>query len=124
MRNLILIVDDNAACAEPLQIALESLDCFEIRVAQTAAAAIAALDDSAERLALVITDLRMPSVSGFDLMEMMKANARLRQTPVIVISGDSTAGLPERVLQSGAVAFFTKPYSPLEVKRRLEELLI
>ena len=118
-----MIVDDNAACAEPLLIALESMDCFEVRVAHTAGAALSALHELADRIALVITDLRMPAVSGFDLMEIMKTNTCLRNTPVIVISGDSTAGLPERVLGSGAAAFFAKPYSPLEVKRRMEQLL-
>ena len=123
MRRTILIVDDNAACAEPLQIALESLTGVDVHVVGDASEALSVMAARAEGVVAVVTDLRMPTLSGFELLSIMKHDAALRLVPVVVVSGDSDPDVPGRVLASGAAAFFTKPYSPMEVKRRLEQLL-
>ena len=116
-------MDDNAACAEPLQIALESLDGVDVRLVGNASDALSVLAGKENRISAVITDLRMPTVSGLELLQIMKQDGTLRLTPVIVVSGDSDPSLPAKAMDSGAAAFFTKPYSPFEVKRRLEQLL-
>ncbi len=123
MNKIILIVDDNLACAEPLQIALEAIDAMDVHVAASASAALAIMAASPERIAAVITDLRMPSVSGLELLQALRRDAALRYVPVLVISGDSDPELPARAYSGGAAAFFTKPYSPLQVRKRLEQLL-
>ncbi len=124
MRRTILIVDDNAACAEPLQIALEAWTGVEVQVVGNAQEALGILLANPECIAAVITDLRMPSVSGLELLDAMRRNDALRTVPVMIISGDSDPTLPARALNEGAAGFFLKPYSPLEVKRRLEQLLV
>jgi len=123
MRNMILIVDDNLPCAEPLQIALEAITGVEVHVAGDAVAALKILGMAPHRIAAVITDWRMPSISGLDLLRTLKSDAMLCDVPVLVISGDSDPGLPALALSGGAVAFFTKPYSPLAVRKRLEQVL-
>lgn len=123
MNRIIVIVDDNLVCAEPLQIALESIAGMEIHVAANAAAALAIAGASPERVAAVVTDLRMPAINGFDLLRMLRNDPALRNVPVLVISGDSDPELPARAYSGGASAFFTKPYSPLQVRKRLEQLL-
>lgn len=123
MRNMILIVDDNLPCAEPLQMALETINGMEVYVAGDAVAAMKLLGTAPHRVAAVITDWRMPSVSGLDLLRTLKSHATLCDVPVLVISGDSDPGLPALALSRGAAAFFIKPYSPLAVRKRLEQVL-
>jgi len=123
MGNIILIVDDNLACAEPLQMALECIRGMEIQVAGDANSALGIIAGAPHRVAAVITDLRMPVMSGLEFLKMLKSDDSLRMVPVLVISGDSDPELPARALLGGAAAFFTKPYSPLAVRKRLEQLL-
>ena len=58
-----------------------------------------------------------------DLLKRLKSDPRLRQIPVLIISGDSDPRLPARSLSFGAHAYFSKPYSPIQVRQTLEQLL-
>jgi CheY-like chemotaxis protein len=46
-----------------------------------------------------------------------------RRIPIVVVSGDSNPESPARSLRRGADAYFTKPFSPSEVRRKIEELI-
>jgi CheY-like chemotaxis protein len=119
----ILIVEDNATCAETLQIAFESMPEMKTIVLETPDAALEALRDCANDIAAVVTDLHMPANDGFELIRRLRAERRYALLPVLLISGDSDPQLPERALAHGADAFFSKPYSPAAVRRKLEQLL-
>ena len=119
----ILIVDDSETCAETLQIALESLAGMKTQVLRSPAAALAELDRDDTQIAAVVTDLHMPKNDGFELIRQLRAQHRYADLPVLLISGDSDPRLPQRALAQGATAFFTKPYSPAAVRRKLEQLL-
>ncbi|MES1261843.1 MAG: response regulator [Acidobacteriota bacterium] len=132
MSRLVLIVEDSDACAETLQIALESVQGLETRIVKSAKAAIAALTDQENEVAAIVTDLNMHGgglykhglhLDGFDLIRQLRAEPRFARLPILLISGDSDPRLPARALQLGADAFFAKPYSPSEVRRKLEQLL-
>jgi CheY-like chemotaxis protein len=123
MQRLVLIVDDSASCAETLQIALEAIPGVAVEVSPNAQAAIASLRHNHANLAAVVTDLHMPQHDGFELIERLRAEPRFASLPILLISGDSDPHLPERALARGASAFFTKPYSPAEVRRKLEQLI-
>ena len=71
----------------------------------------------------VITDLNMPHMDGFEFIERIRAEPRHRRLPIIVISGDTDPQTPERISALGANAFFSKPYSPAQVRLKLEQLL-
>lgn len=125
MSRLVLIVEDNETCAETLVIALESIPGVEVRVIHSAAAAMAALRGGDNEIAAIVTDLNLDhsQANGFDLIRQLRAEARFAKLPVVLISGDSDPRLPERALAQGADAFFPKPYSPLAVRKKLEQLL-
>ncbi|HEY4086167.1 MAG TPA: response regulator [Bryobacteraceae bacterium] len=119
----VLIVEDSEACAETLQIALEALPDVKTEVVRSPAAAlIRLLRDDAE-ISAVVTDLHMPNSDGFDLIRQLRTEARYARLPIMMISGDSDPRLPQRALETGADAFFSKPYSPAAVRRKLEQLL-
>jgi CheY-like chemotaxis protein len=123
MLKQVLIVEDSEACAETLQIALESIPGLETRVIHSSRAAIAALRESHGEIAAIVTDLHLPHSDGFDLIRQLRAEPRFARLPILLISGDSDPLVAEKALAQGANAFFPKPYSPSAVRRKLEQLL-
>jgi CheY-like chemotaxis protein len=119
----IVVVEDSSDCAETLQIALETMQGIDIRIMQSAQAALDFLARTDASVAAVVTDLQMPRMNGMDLLARLKSDPELRHIPVLVISGDSDPRLPARSLSFGAHAYFTKPYSPMQVRHTLEQLL-
>ena len=119
----ILIVEDSEACAETLQIALESIPGLKTVVLRSLGAALKELQSEDNTIAAVVTDLHMPSLDGFELIRRLRAEGRYSRLPVLLISGDSDPQLPQQALAHGADAFFSKPYSPAAVRRKLEQLI-
>ncbi len=119
----ILIVEDSEACAETLQIALESIPGLKTVVLRSLGAALKDLQSEDNNIAAVVTDLHMPSLDGFELIRRLRAEGRYSRLPVLLISGDSDPQLPQQALAHGADAFFSKPYSPAAVRRKLEQLI-
>jgi CheY-like chemotaxis protein len=124
MPRIVLIVEDNALCVEPLEVALLRRADLEVRVVSTAQEALQFLALSETPVAALVTDLhlRLSPIDGFELIERVRAQPCLAQLPIIVISGDSEPETPGRVRALGA-AFFSKPYSPGAVRQALEQLL-
>ena len=121
---IVLIVEDNALCVEPLEVALLPRPDWEVRVVPTAHEALHFLAVSKTPVAALVTDLhlRLSRIDGFELIERVRAQPCLAQLPIIVISGDSEPETPPRVRALGA-AYFSKPYSPGAVRQALEQLL-
>jgi chemotaxis family two-component system sensor histidine kinase/response regulator PixL len=123
MAKVVLIIEDSESCAETLLIALESVPGLEPRVMKDTQAALKALEEGTGEIAAVVTDLHFPESSGFELIRRLRAEPRYAQVPILLVSGDSDPRLPERALSMGANAFFSKPYSPYAVRKKLEQLL-
>ena len=117
----VLIVEDSDTSADTLEIALLSLP--DVRIAHAATGRKAWQLIQNEGLASIITDLHMTHMDGFELIERIRAAGGAAHLPIIVISGDSDPGTPERVRRLGADAYFAKPYSPAAVRETLERLL-
>jgi len=120
---LVVIVEDSDTCAVTLQIALETLPGVELQFASNAADAWRLVDNTAMPVAAVITDLRLPGTSGLELLAWLRADRRFQDLPVLIVSGDSDPGLPGAALSLGASCLFTKPYSPAEVRKKVEQLI-
>jgi len=71
----------------------------------------------------VVTDLNMPQMDGFELIRRIREDEGIPQVPIIVVSADTDPDTPERIAQMKVDAFFAKPYSPAQVRRKLEQLL-
>jgi CheY-like chemotaxis protein len=117
----VLIVEDSDTSADTLEIALLSLP--DVSVAHAASGRKAWQLIQNEGVAAIVTDLHMPHMDGFELIERVRAAGGAARVPIIVISGDSDPGTPERVRHLGADAYFAKPYSPAAVRETLERLL-
>ena len=118
----VLIVEDAESCATTLEIALLAIPHVNVRVAPTARQALDLLAKG-NGICAVVTDLNLPSMDGFELIERVRSDSRTARLPIVVISGDSDPRTPERIYRLGADAFFGKPYSPAQVRQKLEQLL-
>jgi len=119
----VLIVEDSENSAATLEIALLAIPGVSVLLAASALEALRILDRAGEPVSAVVTDLNMPRMDGFELIQRMRADRRLASVPIVVVSADTDPATPQRVAALGACAFFPKPYSPAEVRRKLEQLL-
>jgi len=121
MARTVLIVEDSDTSADTLEIALLSLPGVSVEHVRSGRNAWLLLQK--ERVSAIITDLHMPHMDGFELIERVRASAPVIYVPIIVVSGDSDPDTPDRVRRLGADAYFAKPYSPAAVRETLERLL-
>ncbi len=121
MPRTILIVEDIDLCSETLEVALTQMPGIEARSVASAEEALRQL--SAGGICALITDLHLPQMNGFELIAAIRANPVRADLPILVVSGDSDPATPTRLASLGADAYFPKPYSPAEVRGKLEQLL-
>jgi len=108
---LVLVVDDQEINRDALEVILE--DDFEIIQASNGLEALELIRQHADRLSLVLLDLMMPVMDGFEVLARVTADDQLRHIPVIVLTAEKNAEL--RALQMGASDFITKPFDVPEV---------
>ena len=113
IRRHILIVEDEEVNRQLLAAALES--SYEILFAVDGLEAMEELDKHKDELALVMLDLVMPKMNGYEVLRRMKADQELSKIPVIVLTTDPSAEL--ECLQMGAMDFIPKPYPKWEIVR-------
>ena len=121
MKRTVLIVEDTETCREMLEVALMKLPNLAVHSVNTAEEALQRLQ--ANDVCALVTDLHLPSMDGFELIEAVRSEPRRSSLPILVISGDSDPRVPARVVDMGANAFFSKPYSPAAVRHKLAQLL-
>ncbi len=78
---------------------------------------------SRERPDLVLMDVRMPRMTGYDACRMMKANPDLRDVPVVFLSAKGQESEIQSGLEAGAEAYLLKPFSPAELTNRVRGIL-
>jgi len=108
---LVLVVDDQEINRDSLEIILE--DDYEIIYAENGKEAIDQMRGHANELSLVLLDLIMPVMNGFEVMEIVREDEQLKHIPIIVLTAEKSAEL--RALQMGAADFITKPFDMSEV---------
>ncbi|HTP35089.1 MAG TPA: response regulator [Candidatus Acidoferrales bacterium] len=118
----ILIVEDSENSAAMLEMAFLGIPGVTVVQAASGVEALRLLD-TLTSVQAVVTDLNMPRMDGFELIQRIRGDERLRSTPIIVVSADTDPDTPRRVAALGADAYFTKPFSPAQVRRALEQLL-
>src|SRR5512141_1679301 len=122
MQRVVLIVDDTEHLAATLEVALSGLPETAVVPASDGAEALQMLDGSAAVCAMV-TDLQMPRMDGFELIERVRADPRLAGLPIIAVSGDTDPRTPARARELGADAVFSKPFSPAGLRQALVRLI-
>ena len=108
----ILVVDDDLANLSLAQALLEA-EGYRVRVAMDGTSMFAVLQTS--RPALILMDIQLPEVDGWELTRQLKADAATRDIPVIAITAYGKTGDPSKAQQAGFVEFLAKPVSTREL---------
>jgi adenylate cyclase len=116
----ILVVDDNASNRDLLSRRL-ARDGHRVTTAEDGGAALAAL--AAEVFDLVLLDLMMPGMSGFEVLCRLKADERCRHVPVIMISALDELDSTVRCIEAGAEDYLPKPFNPVLLRARINASL-
>jgi CheY-like chemotaxis protein len=116
----ILVVDDERYMQRLLQFILEKTGA----TIETAGSGEAALAVLRRRPAdLVVLDLVMPGLNGFDTVRAMRKEPDLEAIPVIMLTSRGPAEPRDKAASLGIVAYFTKPFSPMELTDNIKQRL-
>ena len=116
----LLVVDDNAPNRDMLARRLERLGH---QVARAASGREALRKIKSERYDLVLLDIIMPEMSGYEVLEQLKADPALRSLPVIVLSASDESSSVVRCIQMGAEDHLRKPFDPVLLQARINTCL-
>jgi phosphoserine phosphatase RsbU/P len=115
-KKILLLVDD-----EPSYIGLTKLileDDYKIRIATSGAQALS-LAQSVPTPALILLDVQMPDMDGYDVCRKLKASPQTCDIPVIFLTGQTRDGDETKGFESGAADYIHKPFSPAVMKARV-----
>src|SRR5271155_892610 len=121
VRKTILIVDDTPINIGVISGALK--DTYATRVATNGGKAIA-IASGAEKPDLILLDVMMPEMDGYEVGRRLKANPETRDIPVIFLTGQTQADDETKGFDVGAVDYIHKPFSAAVVKARVRTHLM
>src|SRR3954470_5339432 len=119
-RGLILIVHGDGRLREFVRVNLE-MEGYSVREAGSAEEGLSALDD--EPPDLILLDVMMPEVDGFEMLRRMQERHGLGSVPVIMFSGKVDEETASRAVREGANAFIGKPFDPQALIESTKQLL-
>lgn len=116
----ILIVDDDDNIRMLLEFLLQKR--YQVMVREDGLSAMAWL--SAGNIPdLMIVDLEMPRLNGFDLLQQVRASGIFGHIPLIILSGYENPSVQQSCLDAGADAYLLKPFNPDLIRKTIQQLL-
>src|SRR5450759_691320 len=112
----VLVVDDNEMNRDMLSRRVERQG-HVVKIAKNGREALAIIE--AEPIDLVLLDIMMPEMNGYEVLEKIKSNPTLRHIPVIMISAVDEIDSVVRCIEMGAEDYLPKPFNPVLLKARI-----
>ncbi|MHB0756688.1 response regulator transcription factor [Polaribacter sp. M15] len=116
----ILIVDDEPNIVMTLEYAFKKKN-FEVYIARDGSEALEILKTKIPNI--ILLDVMMPEVDGYQTLQVIKKNKVLKDTKIIFLSAKSKDSDIEKGLELGADKYFTKPFSIRKIVNEVEELI-
>ncbi len=120
MTKRILVVEDQEDNRQILEDLLSSVGYAVIHVAD-GAAAVAAADR--ERPDLILMDIQLPIMDGYEATRQIKANPALAMIPIIAVTSYALSGDEDKAASAGCDGYVTKPFSPRQLLAKIREYL-
>lgn len=116
----ILVIDDSETNNILLQSTLE-VEGYTVKTALSAQIGWGMIHDSKPRL--ILLDLLMPKVSGFQLLNKIKQNQNFKDIPVVIVSAVNDQETVKSLLEKGAIDYFSKPIDISTIIDRVNDLM-
>lgn len=116
----ILVVDDMTTTLLLLHDLLK--DTYEVKIAKSGTKALEILE-SPNDIDLILLDIEMPDINGYDVCKRIKNNETIKNIPIIFITGRTSQEDEEYGLNLGAIDYITKPFNKAIVKLRIKNYL-
>ena len=116
----ILVVDDMTTTLLLLHDLLK--DTYEVKIAKSGTKALEILD-APNDIDLILLDVEMPDINGYDVCKRIKNNETIKNIPIIFITGRTSQEDEEYGLNLGAIDYITKPFNKAIVKLRIKNYL-
>jgi DNA-binding response OmpR family regulator len=120
MAKRVLVVDDEPNIVMSLRFLMER-EGFQVEVASTGQAAVAALDR--EPADLVLLDIMMPELDGFEVCQRIRSNPAWRATKVVMLTAKGRDVERDKGLALGADDYVTKPFSTRDLVAKVKQML-
>ena len=117
----ILVVEDNELNREMLCAMLE--DRYNVLQAENGKEGLEVLQENYRDISIIVLDVQMPVMNGYEFLHAVKDDDLLREIPVIVATGSSDIEEEERCLELGATDFVIKPYKKNIVLKRIGNII-
>jgi len=117
----LLVVDDFRTMRRVLRGLLRDMGLDDVAEAGDGAAALERL--RAEPVDLVITDIEMPTLNGFELLSAIKKDERLKHVPVLMLAAEARKDEIVRCIQAGAAGYLVKPFTRETLEEKLRAAL-
>ncbi len=117
----ILVVEDNELNREMLCAMLE--DRYNVLQAENGKEGLEVLQENYRDISIIVLDVQMPVMNGYEFLHAVKDDDLLREIPVIVATGSSDIEEEERCLELGATDFVIKPYKKNIVLKRISNII-
>ena len=114
----ILYIEDNLSNLRLLEMLLEERPGFELLSAQQGTLGLEMA--RARQPDLILLDLHLPGMPGWEVLAQLQADERTREIPVVIISADATQGQIARLMRAGARDYLTKPIDVVQLMRTLD----
>lgn len=116
----ILLVDDEPAVRELADRVLHTAGYDVLTAADGAEGVETARHEMPD---LIILDLLLPRMNGYEVCRILKQDERYEEIPVLILSGQAAEGNKAEVFECGADAYLTKPYTPDQLLEQVRRLL-
>ncbi len=121
-KNSILICDDEPDIVSLVQKFLQ-LDNFNTLTCSNGKEALKALEEKYEEIALILLDVMMPGLSGFEVLRTIKSKETYKDVKVILFTVKSFKEDKEKGSELGADGYITKPFSGNELREYVKKIL-
>ena len=119
MPDRVLLIDDDFAITKALTVRLRAMG-YTVEAASDGRSGQAAAE--AFRPDVILLDIRMPDLTGFEVCRWLKAQPHLADTPVIFLSANITDDNRREAIDAGSAAFLAKPYEAKQVIDAIRKL--
>lgn len=120
MSQSVLVVDDEPMARQLLRLMLVRAG-FEVLEAESGLDALEKVNE--KRPDVVLLDVMMPGMDGFTVCENLREHHSLSEMPIIMLSAKTDVDSVQRGINLGANKYLTKPISPSDLNRHVQELL-